>query len=85
MPCPFAAALGEPGKGVHAARLFGLAQNDMIATIVAAILTSYIWPSIPLWKSLTAWFAAGEALHYAFGVQTAALTALGIRVPDCEE
>ena len=75
---PYATILGEPGKGVHAARLFGLARNDMIATIFAAIATWYIW-SVPFWKALLAWFLAGELLHLIFGTQTAFLTLLGIR------
>ena len=42
MPCPYANILGVPGEGVHAARIFGLARNDIIATILVAALTSYI-------------------------------------------
>ena len=34
MACPFAGALGEPGKGVHSQRIFGLAFFDMLMTMV---------------------------------------------------
>ena len=43
MSCPYANALGEPGKGIHAARIFGLALNDTLMTIVAAIITAYLF------------------------------------------
>jgi hypothetical protein len=82
MPCPYAFVLGVPGQGVHAPRIGGYARNDTIATIVLAIITSYI-ARIPFFISLAGWFVLGEVLHYAFGTQTAVLTTLGIRAcPD---
>jgi len=57
----------------------GFALNDTLMTIAGAIMTSYIF-NIPIVYSLIAWFVGGEILHYAFGVQTEALTRLGIRV-----
>lgn len=82
MPCPYAFVLGIPGQGVHAARIGGYARNDIIATIVVAIITSYAW-RISFFTSLVGWFILGEVLHYAFGTQTAVLTSLGIRAcPD---
>jgi hypothetical protein len=75
--CPFAFVLGIPGQGVHAARIYGFALNDILGTIILALITSYLY-DVALWKSLLAWFIAGEVLHYAFGVQTAVLTTLGI-------
>lgn len=79
MSCPYATLLGTPREGVHAARFMGFALNDTLMTIVAAIMTSYIF-NISLIYSLIAWFVWGEILHYVFGVQTEALTKLGIRV-----
>jgi len=64
---------------VHAARFMGVALNDTLMTIAAAIMTSYIF-NIPIVYSLIVWFVGGEILHYAFGVQTEVLTKLGIRV-----
>lgn len=78
MSCPFKHALGVPGEGVHAPRLFGLARNDTIATLVAAFLFTAFW-SIPLWKSAVGLFAIGEILHWMFGTQTAFLTLIGVR------
>ena len=76
--CPFAFALGVPGQGVHAARIYGYALNDTIMTIIAALITAYFY-EISVWKSLVGWFITGEVLHYLFGVQTAVLTTLGIK------
>ena len=81
MPCPFALALGEPGKGVHAARVGGLARNDMITTIVAAIATSYFL-SVPILSSLLGWFLVGEGAHLIFGTPTAVLKMVGL-APKC--
>jgi hypothetical protein len=79
MPCPYANALGEPGKGVHAARIFGLARNDLIMTIVAAIITAYLF-NISFLLSFIIWFVSGEVLHYLFGTNTAFLRMIGINV-----
>lgn len=81
MSCPYANALGTPGEGVHAQRFLGLALNDTIATLVAALLTTWFF-NIPLLYSILGWFVAGEVLHYAFGVDTAFLKMIGIR-PYC--
>jgi hypothetical protein len=81
MPCPFAHVLGVPGEGVHAKRIFGLAFNDIIATIVVAIITTYIM-KIAIWKTLLFWFILGEVLHYAFGTDTAFLKMIGLS-PHC--
>jgi hypothetical protein len=75
--CPFAFVLGIPGQGFHEARIYGYALNDTVGTIVLALITAYLF-NIPIWKSLILWFVGGEILHYIFGVQTAALTTLGI-------
>ena len=77
MSCPYAHALGVPGEGVHAQRFMGLALNDTIATVVAALLTAWIF-KISFLYSLIGWFVAGEVLHYAFGVNTAFLKMIGI-------
>jgi hypothetical protein len=77
MPCPYAHILGVPGEGVHAKRIFGLAFNDMLATIIAALLTSFLF-KVPILSSLLWWFVAGEVLHYIFGVNTAFLKMIGV-------
>lgn len=82
MPCPYANALGVPGEGVHAARIFGLARNDLLMTIVAAIITAYAL-NISFLFSFTIWFVSGEVLHYLFGTDTAFLKMIGAS-PNCQ-
>jgi len=82
MSCPYANALGTPGEGVHAQRVLGLSLNDIIATLVAALLTKWFF-DVPLLYSILGWFVGGEILHYAFGVDTAFLKMIGIR-PYCK-
>ena len=77
MSCPYANALGEPGKGVHAARIFGLALNDTLMTIAAAIITAYLF-NISFIFSFIIWFVTGEILHYLFGTNTAFLRMIGV-------
>jgi hypothetical protein len=77
MSCPYAHLLGVPGQGFHAARIGGYALNDTLATIGLAIISSYFLQT-PFLTNLVVWFVLGEVLHYAFGVQTAFLTTLGI-------
>jgi hypothetical protein len=77
MSCPYANILGTPGQGVHAQRFLGLALNDTIATLVVALLTSWIF-KVSLLYSILGWFIAGEALHYTLGVNTAFLKMIGV-------
>jgi hypothetical protein len=78
MSCPYSNILGIPGQGVHAPRFLGLALNDMIATLVAALLTSWFF-KVPLLYSILGWFIAGEVLHYVFCVDTAFMKMICIK------
>jgi hypothetical protein len=77
--CPFANILGEPGKGIHSARIFGLALNDILMTVAVAVITAYIY-NISFFISFLGWLILGEVLHYLFGTDTAGLRMLGIHV-----
>ena len=79
--CRYANILGEPGKGVHSWRVGPFAAADTIATIIAAIITAYLY-NINVWYSLIGWFIAGEILHWIFGVRSAALVGAGL-ARDC--
>jgi hypothetical protein len=81
MPCPYAFALGIPGKGFHSYRFLGLAVGDTLGTILLAIGTSYL-TNTNVWWNLVIWFVGGEVLHYYFGTPTAFLKMLGI-TPFC--
>jgi hypothetical protein len=82
MSCPFKFALGVPGEGVHAPRLFGLAIVDIIATVLVAGLTSWLTKSNYI-LNLIFWFVLGEILHFMFGTPTAFLKMIGME-PTCE-
>ena len=81
MPCPYANILGIPGQGVHARRIFGLALNDILATIVLAFLTTF-FVRVSFAESLIGWLILGEVLHYVFGTKTAFLKMIGLE-PNC--
>jgi len=81
MPCPYATLLGVRGQGVHSSRFLGFALNDIIATIVVAILTSYAF-NISFFYSLFSWLFLGEVLHYIYGVDTAFLELIHMK-PTC--
>lgn len=80
MSCAYSELLGVRGQGVHSKRIAGFALNDILATIIAALLTSYFF-KISVIVSLVSWFIAGEVFHYIFGVDTAFLELIGI--PRC--
>ena len=77
MTCPYKYILGIPGQGFHSVRTMGFALYDILGTIGLAIFTAYLTRTGFL-TNLLVWYVAGEVLHYAFGTQTAVLTALGI-------
>lgn len=79
--CPYKYALGVPGEGVHARRIFGLAMNDIIGTILIAVITSWI-SGVGFFYSFAIWFILGEILHYIFGTPTAFLKMIGM-TRDC--
>lgn len=77
MGCPYANVLGEVGKGVHSTRIFGFSWNDSWMTVAAGLITAYLF-NITWWKSILAWFVAGEILHVLFGANTAFVKLLGL-------
>jgi len=81
MPCPYASALGVPGEGFHRARLGGMALNDVIGTVALTGLTTQI-TGYDIKKTFLGWFVLGEAMHYAFGADTAFLKVIGVP-PHC--
>jgi hypothetical protein len=81
MPCPYANLLGVPGQGVHATRILGMSLNDWLATIILAILISFIF-NLNFVYSLVGLFVLGEVLHYIYGVKSAFLVMIGLE-PTC--
>jgi hypothetical protein len=67
--CKYKNALGEPGKGIHSYRLFGVAIADVLMTIIGAFLISYFF-KFSFIKTLLILFLTGIALHRLFCVRT---------------
>ena len=67
--CKYKNALGEPKKGIHSYRLFGLAIADVIMTILGAYLISYFL-NISFTYTLIILFGLGIFLHHIFCVRT---------------
>lgn len=67
--CKYKNSLGEPGKGVHSYRLFGVAIVDVIMTLVGAAIISYFSGYYFLYVAIFL-FALGIALHRLFCVRT---------------
>ena len=67
--CKYKNALGEPGKGIHSYRLFGVAIADVIMTIIGAFLIAYFF-KLSFIKTLLILFVTGIVLHRLFCVRT---------------
>ena len=67
--CKYKNALGEPGKGIHSYRLFGVAIMDVIMTIIGALLISYLF-NYNFIYTLLCLFLLGIILHRLFCVRT---------------
>jgi hypothetical protein len=67
--CKYKNALGEPGKGIHSYRLFGVAVADVIMTLIGALILAYLfnWSFIYTAVGL---FILGIILHRLFCVRT---------------
>ena len=69
MLCKYKDSLGEPGKGVHSYRLFGVAIVDVVMTVLVSFLVSFYFrlPFLPL---TMLFFLTGILLHRLFCVRT---------------
>jgi hypothetical protein len=67
--CKYKNILGEPNKGIHSYRLFGVAIADVIITILAAYIISYFF-KLSFVKTLLILFLLGILLHRLFCVNT---------------
>lgn len=67
--CKYKNVLGEPGKGVHSYRVFGVAIADVIMTLIAAYILSYFLKYSFIKISIIL-FILGILLHRIFCVRT---------------
>ena len=67
--CKYKNILGDPGKGIHSYRLFGVAIADVIMTFLASYLISYFF-NISFTYTMIIFFGIGIFLHHMFCVKT---------------
>jgi len=67
--CKYRNILGEPDKGIHSYRLFGVAINDVVMTVIAAFIISYFY-KYSFFYVLIFLFILGIILHRLFCVRT---------------
>lgn len=81
MGCPYADIFGKPHKGIHRRRILGFALFDVVATILVAAATAWLFKG-NFAIHLLVWLIAGEILHYIFGVRTTFLETINL-LPEC--
>lgn len=69
MSCKYSNIFGKPNEGFHKERLFGLAKNDLIATIILVIIIAIIF-NVSLLKTALFAFIIAEVSHWLFCVNT---------------
>jgi hypothetical protein len=67
--CKYKDSLGVPYKGIHKQRLFGVAMNDLLMTLIGSLIFSYIFKTKPLY-TISIIFLTGVILHLLFCVDT---------------
>ena len=67
--CKYKNILGEPDKGIHSYRLFGVAIADVTMTIISAFLISKFY-NYSFFYTLLFLFVLGIILHRLFCVRT---------------
>jgi hypothetical protein len=67
--CKYKDSLGIPNKGIHSYRFLGLAIADVIMTIIASIIISYLFKISFIYVTLFL-FILGIVLHKVFCVRT---------------
>lgn len=62
---------GQPGTGIHATRIFGLAFWDLVLTVVGAYLIKYyFFPTHPFWHVLLVLLVVGTISHRLLKIHT---------------
>ena len=67
--CKYKNSLGEPKKGIHSYRLFGVAIFDVIMTIIGSFFISYFFKVSFIYTCISL-FILGILLHRLFCVRT---------------
>ena len=81
--CLWKYALGTPGAGFHAARVFGLAAYDVYGTILIGVMLAFVFDRP---RRTVVWvlgaFLAAIFVHWLFCVPTALNVRLGLVASD---
>ena len=77
MACKYKDMFGVPGTGFHSVRFLDVALGDYIATILLAMILSYV-TKYPLVLTTIFMFVLGLLLHVLFCVPTSATKFLGL-------
>jgi hypothetical protein len=82
MTCAFRHVFGEPGKGAHAPRMFGVAAVDLGLTALCAVLIAWARRERrrPWLIAVFFWFGVLMILAYAAHVAVGVDTALTVRL-----
>jgi hypothetical protein len=67
--CKYKDYFGQPGKGVHSYRVFGIAMVDVLFTILGSVLLAYLFEWDTGYTILGVFFL-GIVLHRLFCVRT---------------
>ena len=67
--CKYKDILGQPGKGVHSFRIFNVAIVDVLLTILASYIITYLI-KVNIYYSLIGMFILGIISHRLFCVKT---------------
>ena len=67
--CNYSDIFGKPNEGIHSYRVFNIAIVDLILTVIAVIILSYIF-DLPFLSLLIVVLLLGIILHRIFCVKT---------------
>lgn len=81
MLCVYKEIFGKPYEGFHKDRIFGLAFNDVIGTVIIALITSYYY-NIEMYKVIIFSLIFIVIIHRLFCVDTALNVALIGKIQD---
>ena len=68
--CKYKDIIGKPGEGAHSFRFLGFSVVDVLVTLLAALLISWIF-KISLFYTIIPLFFSGIIVHRMFCVNTA--------------
>jgi hypothetical protein len=68
--CKYKDIIGKPGEGAHSIRFLGVSIVDVLVTLLAALLISWIF-KIHVFYTIIPLFFSGIILHRMFCVNTA--------------